>query len=54
MSRGQKPRTPEHFPGMRYRARKRHLWDFVALNEPPWALMGPIREVRRMMRKARR
>ncbi|MGW6699621.1 hypothetical protein [Nocardia sp. NPDC055049] len=24
MSSGQKPRTPEHFPRMKYRARKRH------------------------------
>ena len=25
MSRGQKPRQPEFFPHMRYRARKRHM-----------------------------
>jgi len=48
----QKPRTPEHFPRMRYRARKRHLWTIVDLaHEPPYICVGPIRDVQRMLKK---
>jgi hypothetical protein len=32
MSRGQIPRTPEHFPAMKYRARKRKTRWWL----PPW------------------
>lgn len=54
MSRSQKPRTPDHFPRMRYRARKRHEWTVVRVEGWPYAYVGPIRTVRQQLRQARR
>lgn len=49
MSSGQKPRWPEHFPLMKWRARKRRRWVFALLGAD-----GSLREIGGARGEARR